>query len=74
MQKIWRISDEATYMGEPPVSFSILFSTGGWVLKRCMRPLADKGFMMNMWAVAASAFMGMRFEAEDIFCRARASP
>ena len=57
-----------------PVNLSILFSTGGWVLKRFIRLFPDKGFMINMWAVAGSAFMGICREAEDIFCKALARP
>ena len=57
-----------------PVSLRMRSSTGGWVLKRFMRLFPDKGFIINMWAVAGSAFIGICFEAEDILCNAVARP
>ena len=44
------------------------------MLKRFMRLLPDKGFIMNMWAVAGWAFIGIFREAEAIFFRALARP
>ena len=44
------------------------------MLKRFIKFVPDKGFMINMWAVEGFAFMGIRREAEDIFCRALARP
>src|ERR1019366_3206241 len=48
---------------------AIRSSVEGWVENRRMMLWPEKGLMINMWAVAGEASMGMRLDQVSSFCR-----